>query len=311
MIDSSILTFCMTCYRDGEYLIEAWNSILQQNDKRWKCVLVKDGGADRETTEIFKALKHPNLIKFELYNNVGHFKAINKAIEVAGTEYIFKADADDKVPDYLVKEVLNLFTSNKKIDFIYGDYQYIDENGSLGRIIQFSGRPDIKTTVKESLPGVFAIKKSAWRMLGGFIGNTKVEELDFNLRLFDYKCNLKHCGKVLYFYRQHEYNRLSKSFRYKALAERKKLTFRHKQIFSNINLKNEFLRKGSFQVAREYAFDRNYRFSRKYAIKSFKLGMWKSPVVIFMMLSGRDISYFYNKIKYMLEHLVFIKKWNK
>ena len=47
------ITIGITAYNEGDYLLEAWDSVLNQIDNRWEAVLVLDGGADSNTCHIF------------------------------------------------------------------------------------------------------------------------------------------------------------------------------------------------------------------------------------------------------------------
>ena len=47
------ITIGITAYNEGEYLLEAWNSVLKQTDHSWKAIMVLDGGADVRTQRIF------------------------------------------------------------------------------------------------------------------------------------------------------------------------------------------------------------------------------------------------------------------
>jgi len=47
------ITIGITAYKEGEYLLEAWNSVLSQTDNSWEAIMVLDGGADVKTQRIF------------------------------------------------------------------------------------------------------------------------------------------------------------------------------------------------------------------------------------------------------------------
>ena len=62
----SILTIGITAYNSGSYLQAAIDSVLNQNNSRWKGVLVLDGGANQKTKKIYNNFQHPKFDKIQL-----------------------------------------------------------------------------------------------------------------------------------------------------------------------------------------------------------------------------------------------------
>ena len=62
-MSDALITIGITCFREGEWLRECWESVLTQTDDRWQAVIVMDGGADDKTKEVFESLEHPKLKK--------------------------------------------------------------------------------------------------------------------------------------------------------------------------------------------------------------------------------------------------------
>jgi len=68
MNSSSInLTIGITAFNEKKFLLQAWESVIQQSSSNWKAIMVLDGKADTETAQYFDQIKHPKLkkIKFE------------------------------------------------------------------------------------------------------------------------------------------------------------------------------------------------------------------------------------------------------
>ena len=102
----ALITIGITCYREGKWLRECWESVLSQTDDRWQAVIVMDGGADDATTEVFESLEHPKLQKFRFKENQGPYICRNKAFELTETPYHFYLDADDRLLSGAVAAVL-------------------------------------------------------------------------------------------------------------------------------------------------------------------------------------------------------------
>ena len=100
------ITIGITAYNEGNYLLEAWDSVLNQIDNRWEAVLVLDGGADSNTCHIFDNISHSFLRKIKLTENHGPYHCRTLAINNAETDWYCHLDADDRLPPYAIK-ILN------------------------------------------------------------------------------------------------------------------------------------------------------------------------------------------------------------
>jgi glycosyltransferase involved in cell wall biosynthesis len=97
---SALITIGITCYSEGDWLLECWQSVLAQTDDRWVAVLVMDGTTHKRTRELFEQLHHPKLRKCAMPNNVGPYPTRNMAFELTETPYHFYLDGDDQlIPD--------------------------------------------------------------------------------------------------------------------------------------------------------------------------------------------------------------------
>ena len=74
--DLGKITIGIITYNEGNYLLEAWGSILFQTDDRWEAIMVLDGGTDRK--KIFPKIEHPKLKKFVFKENQRPYIYLNK-----------------------------------------------------------------------------------------------------------------------------------------------------------------------------------------------------------------------------------------
>ena len=58
------ITIGITAYNEGKYLLDAWNSVVDQLDSRWQSIMVLDGNSDNGTEQIFDKI---NVFLFGLY----------------------------------------------------------------------------------------------------------------------------------------------------------------------------------------------------------------------------------------------------
>jgi len=201
-----LITIGITCYREGDWLLECWESVLAQTVDRWEAVLVMDGGADERTIEIFNALQHPRLRKHRMEVNGGLSTSKNKAFELTRTKYHFYLDGDDKIPPTVIQKANALIESDDSIDLIYGDIINIP-CGSIRKLPQHVTEDNLL-----SLLGAGIYKKSLWEQLGGF--NKEFTrggaDSDFRISMYEAGSRMQHIGSIYYLYRNNEKGMYSK-----------------------------------------------------------------------------------------------------
>lgn len=281
------ISIAMSCFNDGEFLSEALESIFNQADSRWQVVLVKDGGADHITTEIFKNLNHPRLVKYEFDTNQGPYKALNKAISMCHTQYILPMGADDKLPRDCIERILNKFESDPELDFTYGDIQRFGEDDTLQVFPETPKKEDV--IFKHNLPGVLAYKKAVWEALGHYSEELKsgMADYDFSIGLLENGFKGEHIepGYVYYYYRAKTTGHVSRSY-WKEMYEKRSIVLkRHPKIFNEKHIKNKFLGFGALISAYGYGMENKKQLCRKYALWAIKYGYYRLGG-IFMLLFG-------------------------
>ena len=159
-----LITIGITAYNEGIYLQEAWDSVVNQTDDRWKAVLVIDGGADKKTREIFDNIVDKSLTKVVLDKNYGPYYSRTVAINNTKTDWYCHLDGDDRLPKDFTSLILETLKDKPNADLIYGDIQYIKNNKKT--ITEYNN------TNNKLLPfllyGHVPIKKSIFFELGGF-----------------------------------------------------------------------------------------------------------------------------------------------
>lgn len=90
------ITIFTPTYNRKELLLRLYNSISKQNYKNIRWLIVDDGSTD-DTEILINNLKKENLIIINYFkqNNLGKYKAFNKAIDMCKTEYFICIDSDD------------------------------------------------------------------------------------------------------------------------------------------------------------------------------------------------------------------------
>ena len=122
------ITIGITAYKEGQYLLEAWDSIINQTTNNWEAIMILDGGSDIKTEKVFDDISHPSLRKIKLGENNGPYHCRTLAINNANTEWYCHLDADDRLPPSAIK-VLNITIDREpNLDFIRGQSLYFNSD---------------------------------------------------------------------------------------------------------------------------------------------------------------------------------------
>lgn len=124
------ISLIITVYNGEQFLTKCLDSVVNQNFRQFRLILVDDGSTDNsgKIADNFER-EYPEIISVIHQSNGGLSNARNTGIKYVDTKYIAFADADDELkPDYLEKLYLAAEKSNS--DYVICGYTRIDENGN-------------------------------------------------------------------------------------------------------------------------------------------------------------------------------------
>ncbi len=124
------VTVVVPVYNASSYISRCIDSILSNNYKSYKLLLINDGSTDN-TLDILKDYeKRYKNIQVIDQKNRGVSNTRNIAINLAKTKYIMFIDNDDYIKsDYISTYVKAI--DNSDYDMVIGGYQRIDDNGKI------------------------------------------------------------------------------------------------------------------------------------------------------------------------------------
>ena len=114
------VTIVTPTYNRGYIIHRLIESILAQTDHRFSWLVIDDGSTDN-TSSVFNDFQNKNLpfqFRYVRIDNGGKQRAVNLAVSMVDTEYVFIVDSDDYLlPDAVVK--INQWINDGEIDENY------------------------------------------------------------------------------------------------------------------------------------------------------------------------------------------------
>ncbi|AFY75204.1 glycosyl transferase [Synechococcus sp. PCC 7502] len=186
------ISIIITCYREGELIREAVNSVLSQSLLPQEIIIVNDASTDQPTiavcqdlelNELNQELKCPiNVIWREV--NGGSSVARNTGFSEAKGEILVPLDADDILPVDALKLISQAFSNDSELSFVYGSYMRLDRTNSIMKINPDDISLGVMLRAKRlslssnwKLLGTTPLKRSLWQSLGGYDPNFGVKDL--------------------------------------------------------------------------------------------------------------------------------------
>lgn len=217
-------TVLITCYKETELLNRAFQSIIEQSEKDFGVILVNDCSPNPETDNICNEIALNNDITYIRNKvNMGLSGARNVGIETAPEGFIILLDADDTLPNNTFQLIKQINTHYPNIEYIYGNYNLIDETNGSSRIIStkhysdhLNGLNPYKLGEKWLLIGPSPFTKKLWSKVGGFdlFFSNSIQDQDFWQRVIMSEAKGIHIDKEIYNW--HKYpNSMSSNTPYK------------------------------------------------------------------------------------------------
>ena len=293
-----LITIGITCYAEGEWLRECWESVLAQTDDRWQAVLVMDGAASPDTDAVFNELEHPKLKKFKFDENQGPYVCRNKAFALTETPYHFYLDADDSLLPMAIEAVLQVIEFEPDVAYVSLNWRNL-ETKELYKVFREQGISELIAGSNYAGAGAYSV--GAWKRLGGFCIDPMLarglSDFDFHLALEEYDFPRVHSGRPLYLYRTGNQDKVSNNY---ANIFYKKIEFivdRHSKLFENHLLRNQLLARGYIHSAEHFAEAGDREEAKRLAGLSIKYDSKFRPGARWIAWTGLPLPRWYKKFK--------------
>jgi len=178
-------------YNNGQFVIQAVESVLNQKDVTLECIVVDDGSSDKGGEKLKENFGCQ--IKIIRQSNKGVSAARNRGVEAAKGAYLAFLDADDFWAPTKLRQQIDFMINNPEYSAVYCQGYKTDEKGKLilrslfGAGIKdeyFKLSNSLDQTISPALGSTILIKKDVYLTLKGF--DTKLsngEDRDFRLRM--------------------------------------------------------------------------------------------------------------------------------
>jgi len=160
------ITIGITAFNEGDYLTEAWNSVLAQTEISWKAIMILDGKAEKKTEQNFDNIFHPSLKKIKLTENHGPYYSRTLAINNTETDWYCHLDADDLLPENMVNNINATIEKYSDIQYIIGNCLYFDKK--YFNVKFHKGLNDSKLAYTLPFNGQSPIKCELFNQVGGY-----------------------------------------------------------------------------------------------------------------------------------------------
>jgi glycosyltransferase involved in cell wall biosynthesis len=188
-------------FNGEKYILEAIQSVVQQDYKNVEIIVIDDGSTDR-SIELVE--KHPAAVKIIQQANAGPAAARNSGLNHASGDFIAFLDADDLYPPNKFEVQLEYFKNFPKTRLVAGRIQYIFLEGSESKMIYFESEE--QTLVHVHL-GSMLTRRSVFDDVGGFDARLQYsEDIEWWLRLREFEVNYVILPEITLQYRMHDAN---------------------------------------------------------------------------------------------------------
>lgn len=122
------ISIVVPSYNQGQFIRATLDSILAQDIDGIE-ILVMDGGSKDGTVDVLRS--YGDKIQWVSEKDRGQSHAINKGFERASSDILGYLNSDDTYQPGALAAVLEAFQQNSEVDFVYGDFNYIDAAGNV------------------------------------------------------------------------------------------------------------------------------------------------------------------------------------
>ena len=209
----STISVIIPTYNCDRYIVQAVESVLQQQDCQYEVIVIDDGSTD-STQEVLQP--YQDRIRYIRQQNQGVAAARNHGIDLAQADIIAFLDADDYfLPNKLALQGA-IFAKRPDLGIVHSGWQRVDAQGNkLLDICPWEKIPELTLETwlhhKPVLPSAMMFRREWLQYVGGFDPRfPPAEDTDLVLKLALKGCKSTWLRQITVCYRQHEQSAMHK-----------------------------------------------------------------------------------------------------
>lgn len=198
--DNTVISIVIPCYNDGQYLLEAIESVGKIQQGRNEIIVVNDGSKDQATLDVLSTVERLGHQVIHQTNS-GPGRARNQGVSAAKGRYILPLDADNRLCPEAVDRCVEILERDPAVDVVYGDVEFFDGKSGRECVPDFDLR---RLLVWNYIYASSLFRKSTWERFGGFDDDRATqgfEDWDFWCRIACGGGKLYHANEILHEYR--------------------------------------------------------------------------------------------------------------
>ena len=297
-------------YSQGQFIEETIRSVLLQGYPDLEHIII-DGGSTDGSVDVIRKYE-PWLEYWVSEHDKGQAEAINKGWRIARGEYLGWLNSDDALKIGAISKVVAEFQSNDGVDMVYGDNEYVREDGTpfwvyQGEQISFS---EMLRTIHTPIPQPGSmIRRDVLRKVGYLDQRWHVVlDREFFIRIA-FSCRIHYVPYVLAEFRIHQASKTKSGRKYWAVELPKMYReFYDKNMHSKdaTRFRNETMGNAYYAAAKHSAecgtnffipwLRSAYYLKRKIKQKEFRKLLW-------LYLNKRSDSILFSTIVYLLRNI--------
>ena len=193
------VSIIMPCYNDGQYILEAIQSVREQTYTNWELIIIDDNSDDSDTVNIINSIHDPQILVLHS-DHLRPAGARNYGIEHATGKYILPVDSDDTIDKTYIEKAVNVIESSPDTGIVYCKADLFGEKSGPWDLPEYS----FKSMLLDNIVFVTALfYREDWEKVGGF-STTMVagmEDYEFWLSIMELGRKIYQIPEVLFHYR--------------------------------------------------------------------------------------------------------------
>jgi glycosyltransferase involved in cell wall biosynthesis len=199
-----MVSVVIPCFNDGQYLIEAIESVESFPDLRiYEIILVDDGSTNSQTLTVYEQVEKKGHQVLRP-GKIGKCQARNLGIRQAKAKYILALDADNKIKWTYLRKAIYAMEKDSRLGVVYGNAEFFGDKTGYNKTRAF----DIRRMFFSNYIDTCAVfRKKVWEDVGGFDEEMPLqhrEDWDFWLGAFSKGWQFCYLDEPMFYYRVRE-----------------------------------------------------------------------------------------------------------